>query len=67
MSRLTFSQTLRNGQTVTAGDAVMFIDSDGVERTGLIQYDGKPVERLWFLNRGFNLFDYHSLRKVKAS
>ena len=60
MSRLTFSQTLRNGQTVTASDAVMFIDSDGVERTGLIQYEAEPVERLWFRNRGFNLRDYHS-------
>ena len=67
MSRLTFTQVLRNGQMVKAGDEVLFIDSDGIERIGIIQYETKPKERLWFRNICFKLTDYYSLRKVKKT
>ena len=39
MSQINYSETLGNGQIVKAGDQVSFIDSDGIERQGIVQYE----------------------------
>ncbi len=62
------SARLYNGQKVRHGDTVKYIDSDGLECVGTIQYDANNPNRLIFWNNNFDIKDYRSavlIRKHK--
>jgi len=55
--------TLYNGEVVRFGDSVSFINSDKEEVFGTIQR--RKDGTLFFHNNGFDIKEYHNLKKVK--
>jgi len=58
------SAKLFNGEKVKSGDKVSFIDSDGIQRIGTVQYDVNNPKRLFFWNNSFDIKDYRNAKKV---
>jgi len=55
---------LFNGQKVKQGDKVKFVNSDGKECSGTIEYDINNPKRLFFFNNAFNIKDFQNASKI---
>jgi len=55
---------LHNGQKVKPGDRVSFINSDGEECIGIVEYDVNNPKRLFFWNNQFEIKDYKNAKKI---
>lgn len=55
---------LHNGIPVKQGDRVKFINSDGKECIGTIEYNINNPKKLFFWNNSFEITDYRDAVKI---